>query len=292
MNLQDTIIALKRFWADAGCVIVEPYDMELGAGTFSPASFFSVLGPKPTKVAYVQPCRRPADARYGENPNRLGHYFQFQVILKPPPENVQDMYLDSLRAMGLEPKQHDIRLVHDDWESPTLGAGGVGWQVWADGQEITQFTYFQQMGGIELRPVPVELTYGLERIVAPIQGVDSVYKLNWGNGVTYGDVYHEREVQYSKFSLQVADVEMLRRAFDMYEKQCRDLLESELEQPAYDCCIKCSHIFNLLDARSAISVAERVNYIARVRKMAKGCATVYCEKQTNLEPEADPSASD
>jgi len=281
MNFQDTIIALQRFWAEKGCVIVQPYDMQLGAGTFCPATFFSVLGPKPAKVGYVQACRRPTDGRYGENPNRLGHYFQFQVILKPPPKNIQDMYLDSLRAMGLEPKEHDVRLIHDDWESPTLGAAGVGWQVWSDGQEITQFTYFQQIGGIELNPPSVELTYGLERICASIQGVKSVYDLDWSDGAKYGDLYLDRERQFSKFSFEAASVESLRQLFDLYEAECLRLLDGKLEQPAYDFCIACSHVFNLLDARSAISVAERVAYIARVRKMAKGCASVYCEHLAN-----------
>jgi len=277
MNFQDTIIALQSFWAECGCVITQPYDMQLGAGTFCPATFFSVLGPKPAKVGYVQACRRPTDGRYGENPNRLGHYFQFQVIIKPPPENIQDIYLDSLRAMGLEPKDHDVRLIHDDWESPTLGAAGVGWQVWSNGQEITQFTYFQQIGGIELDPPSVEITYGLERICASIQGVKSVYDLNFRDGVKYGDLYLDRERQFSKFSFEAAGVDSMRRLFDLYEAECLELLKRKLEQPAYDFCIACSHLFNVLDARSAISVAERVAYIARVRKMAKGCASVYCE---------------
>ena len=277
MNFQDTIIALQRFWAKQGCVIAQPYDMQLGAGTFCPATFFSVLGPKPAKVGYVQACRRPTDGRYGENPNRLGHYFQFQVIMKPPPENIQDIYLDSLRAMGLEPKDHDVRLIHDDWESPTLGAAGVGWQVWSDGQEITQFTYFQQIGGIELDPPSVEITYGLERICASVQGVKSVYDLNWSDGVKYGDLYLDRERQFSKFSFEAANVKRVEAIFNLYEEECFDLLLKRLEQPAYDFCIACSHLFNVLDARSAISVAERVAYIARVRKMAKRCASVYCE---------------
>ena len=277
MNFQDTISALQRFWAEKGCVIVQPYDMQLGAGTFCPSTFFSALGPGPARFGYVQACRRPTDGRYGENPNRLGHYFQFQVIVKPPPHNIQDIYLDSLRAMGLEPKDHDVRLVHDDWESPTLGAAGVGWQVWLDGQEITQFTFFQQIGGIELELVSVELTYGLERICTSVQGVTNVFELQWSDNVKYGDIFRQREVQFSKFSFEEADVDGLRRIFDMHERECLALLEKRLEQPAYDFCIKCSHVFNLLDARSAISVAERVAYIARVRKMAKGCATVYCE---------------
>ncbi len=281
MNFQDTIIALQRFWAEKGCAIVQPYDMQLGAGTFCPATFFSVLGPKPANVGYVQACRRPTDGRYGENPNRLGHYFQFQVIMKPPPENIQDIYLDSLRAMGLEPKDHDVRLVHDDWESPTLGAAGLGWQVWLDGQEITQFTYFQQIGGIELDPVSVEITYGLERICASIEGAKSVYDLNWSDDVKYRDIYHERERQFSKFSFEAADVKRVEAIFDLCHDECFDLLLKGLEQPAYDCCIMCSHLFNILDARSAISVAERVAYIARVRKMAKGCATAYCESIAN-----------
>lgn len=278
LNFQDSIFALQRFWAKNGCVIVQPYDMQLGAGTFCPATFFSVLGPKPARIGYVQPCRRPTDGRYGENPNRLGHYFQFQVIIKPPPENIQDIYLNSLRALGLAPQNHDVRLVHDDWESPTLGAAGVGWQVWLDGQEITQFTYFQQLGGVELDPVSVEITYGMERICNSVQGARSVYDLDWGNDVKYGDIYHEREVQFSKFSFEEANVDSMRRLFDLFESECLNLLERKLEQPAYDFCIACSHFFNILDARSAISVAERVAYIARVRKMAKACATMYCQR--------------
>ena len=252
--------------------------MQVGAGTFCPATFFSVLGKKKANIGYVQACRRPTDGRYGQNPNRLQHYFQFQVVMKPPPAEIQDMYLDSLRALGLEPKEHDVRLIHDDWESPTLGASGIGWQVWADGQEITQFTYFQQIGGIELDPVSVELTYGIERICASIQGVDNVYTLGWSDDVKYGELFLDREVQFSKFNFEIADIDRMKRLFDMYEASCMSLLEQGLEQPAYDFCIKCSHTFNILDARSAISVVERVAYIACVRKMAKGCAALYCEK--------------
>jgi len=277
-TLQEIIFRLASYWAERGCAILQPYDMQVGAGTFSPATFFSVLGPLPVKIGYVQPSRRPTDGRYGQNPNRLQHYYQFQLIIKPPPDEIQRMYLESLRAVGLDPREHDVRLVHDDWESPTLGASGIGWQVWADGQEISQFTYFQQMGGIELDPVSVEITYGMERIAAPVLGVEDVYSLKWAEGVSYSDLHREREVQFSKFNFDEADVEMLARLFEMFERECQRLVERGLEQPAYDFCIKCSHIFNLLDARSAISVAERVGYIARVRKLAKACATAYCDR--------------
>jgi glycyl-tRNA synthetase alpha chain len=275
MNFQDVILTLQDFWAKRGCVIQQPYDMEKGAGTFNPATFLRVLGPEPWRAAYVEPSRRPTDGRYGENPNRLQHYYQFQVILKPSPDDIQDIYLESLSVLGIDPLAHDIRFVEDDWESPTLGAWGLGWEVWLNGMEITQFTYFQQVGGIDLSPVSGEITYGLERIAMYLQGVDSVFDLKWTDGVSYGDVHHRSEVEYSKYNFDVADVEMLRGLFDTYEKEALRLIEESLPMPAYDMCLKCSHTFNLLDARGAISVAERTGYIGRVRKLAKASAEGY-----------------
>ena len=275
MTLQNLLLALHRFWADQGCVIHIPYDLEVGAGTFNPATFLKVLGPDPWRTAYVQPCRRPTDGRYGENPNRLQHYYQYQVILKPSPDDVQDLYLQSLRALGINPKQHDIRFMQDDWESPTLGAWGLGWEVRLDGMEITQFTYFQEVGGIELNPISAELTYGTERIAMYLQGVDNVFDLLWTEGVTYGDIHHEGEVQFSKYNFEVADVKLLMSTFTAYEAEGKRLAEQGLILPAYDCCIKASHLFNLLDARGALSVAERTAYIARVRGLARLCAEGY-----------------
>ena len=275
MTLQNLLLALHRFWADQGCVIHIPYDLEVGAGTFHPATFLKVLGPDPWRTAYVQPCRRPTDGRYGENPNRLQHYYQYQVILKPSPDDVQDLYLQSLRALGINPKQHDIRIMQDDWESPTLGAWGLGWEVRLDGMEITQFTYFQEVGGIELNPISAELTYGTERIAMYLQGVDNVFDLLWTEGVTYGDIHHEDEVQFSKYNFEVADVKVLMSTFTAYEAEGKRLAEQGLILPAYDCCIKASHLFNLLDARGALSVAERTAYIARVRGLARLCAEGY-----------------
>ncbi len=275
MNFQDVILSLQRFWADRGCVIRQPYDIEVGAGTFNPATFFRVLGPEPWRAAYVEPSRRPADGRYGENPNRLQHYYQFQVILKPVPEDIQDIYLQSLESLGLKKDEHDIRFVEDDWESPTLGAWGLGWEVWLDGMEITQFTYFQEVGGIELEPVSVEITYGLERIAMYLQGVDNVFDLIWTDSVKYGDIHHRTEVEFSKYNFEEADVEMLFSLFKMYENESSSLIGKGLILPAYDYCLKTSHIFNLLDARKAISVAERTGYIARVRNLAKRCAEGY-----------------
>ncbi len=275
MTLQNLLLSLHRFWADRGCVIHEPYDLEVGAGTFHPATFLRALGPDPWRAAYVQPCRRPTDGRYGENPNRLQHYYQYQVILKPAPADVQDVYLESLRALGINPKQHDIRFMQDDWESPTLGAWGLGWEVWLDGMEITQFTYFQEVGGIELNPVSVELTYGTERIAMYLQGVDNVFDLEWTTGVTYGDIHHEDEVQFSKYNFEAADVKVLMTTFTAYEGEGKRLIGQGLVLPAYDCCMKTSHLFNLLDARGALSVAERTAYIARVRGLARLCAEGY-----------------
>ncbi|MBI5287260.1 MAG: glycine--tRNA ligase subunit alpha [Deltaproteobacteria bacterium] len=282
MYFQDVILALQRFWANEGCIIHQPYDMEKGAGTFHPATFLRVLGPEPWRAAYVEPSRRPTDGRYGENPNRLQHYYQFQVILKPSPDDIQDIYLDSLKALGIDPLAHDIRFVEDDWESPTLGAWGLGWEVWLDGMEITQFTYFQQAGGIDLKPVSGEITYGLERIAMYLQGVDSVFDVVWAKGVKYGDVHHRGEVEYSFYNFQEADTDMLFRLFDMYEKEATRLLEKGLVMPAYDYCLKCSHTFNLLDARGAISVAERTRYIGRVRNLARTCAQRYLKMREGM----------
>ncbi len=260
-------------------MITQPYDVEVGAGTFSPATFLKVLGEKPWRAAYVQPSRRPTDGRYGENPNRLQHYYQLQVILKPSPVDIQDAYLQSLSAIGINPLEHDIRFVEDDWESPTLGAWGLGWEVWLDGMEITQFTYFQQAGGFDLHPVSGEITYGLERIAMYLQGIDNVYDLKWSDDVKYGDVHFITEVENSKFNFETADVDVLKGLFSTYEGECKKQVEHKLVYPAYDYCLKCSHTFNLLEARGAISVAERTNYIGRVRKLARLCAILYMENE-------------
>ena len=279
-DFQSLILTLHAFWAEHGCVILQPYDMEVGAGTFHPATTLRALGPAPWKAAYVQPSRRPTDGRYGENPNRLQHYYQYQVLLKPSPENSQELYLDSLRALGIDPIAHDIRFVEDDWESPTLGAWGLGWEVWCDGMEVTQYTYFQQVGGFDCDPVSVELTYGLERLAMYVQGVENVYDLDFnGDGVTYGDVFHQAEVEYSTHNFEYADVDMLRRHFEDAETECAALLEAGLALPAYDQCLKASHRFNLLDARGAISVTERQAYILRVRELAKGSAAAWLKSQ-------------
>jgi len=279
VTFQQLIFALETYWAKQGCLILQPYDMEVGAGTFHPATFLRVLGPEPWRAAYVEPSRRPTDGRYGDNPNRLQHYYQYQVILKPSPLNVQELYLNSLKSFGIDPLDHDIRFVEDDWESPTLGAWGLGWEVWLDGMEISQFTYFQQAGGIDLKPVSVELTYGIERIAMYIQGVDNVFELKWNEEITYGEVHHQTEVEYSYHNFEEADVDMLRILFSMYEKEGMRLLEKSLVLPAYDYCLKCSHTFNLLDARGAISVAERTAYIGRVRNLARLCAEGYLRKR-------------
>jgi glycyl-tRNA synthetase alpha chain len=281
-NFQDVILTLQHFWADQGCVIQQPVDMEVGAGTFHPSTFLRVLGPEPWNAAFVQPCRRPTDGRYGENPNRLGAYYQFQVGLKPAPVDVQDRYLESLRRLGLDPHDHDIRFVEDDWESPTLGAWGLGWEVWSDGMEVTQFTYFQQAGGIDLKPVTAELTYGLERITMYLQNVDSIFDIEWVDGVTYGQVHKQSEVEFSKFSFEQSNAELNFRLFDSFEKECQRLLAAQLVLPAYDYCMKCSHTFNLLDARGAISVTERQRFIGRVRALAKGCAEGYVRARADL----------
>lgn len=282
MNFQELVIRLQQFWSDYGCVIAQPYDVEVGAGTFNPHTFLRCLGPEPWNVAYVEPSRRPTDGRYGENPNRLQHYYQFQVILKPSPDDVQDVYLDSLRAVGVEIEKHDVRFVEDDWESPTLGAWGLGWEVWLDGMEITQFTYFQQVGGIDLNPVSAEITYGLERIAMFIQKKDSVFELEWAPGVTYGEVHLETERQWSRFNFEEADVSLHFHLFDEFEREALRLLEKGLVYPAYDYVLKCSHTFNVLDARGAISVSERARYIARVRNLARKTAQAYLEMRERM----------
>jgi len=277
-TFQDLILTLQQFWAEKGCLILQPYDNEMGAGTFHPATTLRALGPHPWKAAYVQPSRRPKDGRYGENPNRLQHYYQFQVIMKPAPENVQELYLESLKAIGLDPNLHDIRFVEDDWESPTLGAWGLGWEVWCDGMEVTQFTYFQQVGGIDCEPVSAELTYGLERLAMYVQGVEFVYDLRFNDQFRYGEVFLQNEKEFSAYNFERADTEILFRHFAEAEKQCRELLETpKLALPAYDQCIKASHAFNLLDARGVISVTERAAYIARVRALAKACCESWLE---------------
>jgi glycyl-tRNA synthetase alpha chain len=283
VNFQDVFLTLQQFWADRGCLVVQPYDLEMGAGTFNPATFLRSLGPEPWRAAYVEPSRRPTDGRYGENPNRLGHYYQFQVLLKPSPDDVQELYLDSLRALGIDPLVHDLRFVEDDWESPTLGAWGLGWEVWADGMEITQFTYFQQAGGIEMDPVCAELTYGLERITMFLQGTDSVYDLQWAPGVTYGQIHHQDEVERSKYSFEVADIDMHFAQFDQCEAEGRRAIEAGCSMAAYDCTLRCSHLFNVLDARGAISVTERQRFILRVREMAFAVANAYLALRRELD---------
>jgi glycyl-tRNA synthetase alpha chain len=283
MNFQDVIFKLQQFWADYGCVIQQPYDIETGAGTFNPATFFRVLGPEPWKAAYVEPSRRPTDGRYGENPNRMQHFYQYQVVLKPAPADVQDLYLKSLGVLGIDAARHDIRFVEDDWESPTLGAWGLGWEVWLNGMEISQFTYFQQVGGLELEPITVELTYGMERLCMYLQEKESVYDMMWNDTVTYGDVYHQNEVEQSRYNFDVSDQDMLFATFEASEKECCRVCDLGLALPAYDHCLKCSHVFNLLDARGAISITERANYIARVRKLAAGIARVYVQTREDME---------
>ena len=278
VNIQELIFALDRFWSDKGAVIDQPYDMEVGAGTFHPSTFFTVLKQEDAKVAFVQPCRRPTDGRYGENPNRMQRFLQYQVILLPSPEESQKLYIESLEKLGLGIKEHDVRFVEDNWESPTLGAWGIGWEVWIDGMEITQFTYFQQFGGVEMKRTPLEITYGIERIAMYLQDVENVYDTKWNDFTTYGDLYLENERQFSKYNFEVADVGML---FDLFEKHSHEfekLIEMKLYRPAYDQVMKSSHIFNLLDARGAISVSHRQNYIGKIRNMAKKCATTFLEE--------------
>jgi glycyl-tRNA synthetase alpha chain len=286
MTFQDLIFKLQQYWSDQGCVIQQPYDMEVGAGTFHPATFLRAIGPEPWNVAFVQPSRRPSDGRYGDNPNRLQHYYQFQVILKPSPADMQELYLDSLRLLGIDPLVHDIRFVEDNWESPTLGAWGLGWEVWLNGMEVTQFTYFQQVGGLDCKPVSGEITYGLERIAMYLQNVNSVYDIVWTDStagpVTYGDIYHQNEVEMSAFNFEYADTEALFQSFEQCEAQSRKLIEKSLSLPAYEMVLKASHLFNLLEARHAISVTERQRYILRVRSLALAVAQLYHDRRADL----------
>jgi len=282
VNFQETILNLQKFWGKYGCVILQPYDIEVGAGTFHPATTLRSLGPKPWKAAYVQPSRRPTDGRYGKNPNRLQHYYQFQVIIKPSPDEIKKIFLKSLNTVGINHKEHDIRFIEDDWESPTLGAAGRGWEVWCDGMEITQFTYFQQMAGIDCKPISVELTYGLERLCMFTQGKKNVFDLIWNNeGIKYKDVFHEAEKEFSAYNFEFANTESLLKNFEIAETECKSLLEKKLALPAYDQCLKASHIFNLLDARGVIGVAQRTEYISRIRELAKGSGQTWLENQNN-----------
>ncbi|NSW73596.1 glycine--tRNA ligase subunit alpha [bacterium] len=278
MDFQNIILKLQEFWAKEGCIILQPYDLEKGAGTFHPGTFLRCLGKSNWSAAYVEPCRRPTDGRYGENPNRLQHYYQFQVVIKPSVENIQSLYLQSLEFLGINTKKHDIRFVEDDWESPTLGAWGLGWEVWLDGMEITQFTYFQQAGGFDLDPITVEITYGTERIAMYLQNVSSVFDLNWSKNVKYKDIHHRTEYEFSKYNFEFADISMLKRFFNDSKKECLNLINNGLPLPAYDYCMKCSHLFNLLDARGSISVTERARYILEIRELAKNSANLYMEK--------------
>jgi len=282
MHFQDVILRLQQFWGERGCALLQPYDMEVGAGTFHTATFLRAIGPEPWNAAYVQPSRRPKDGRYGDNPNRLQHYYQYQVVLKPSPDDIQDQYLDSLRALGIDPAEHDIRFVEDDWESPTLGAWGLGWEVWLDGMEVTQFTYFQEVGSLPCKPVLGEITYGLERLTMYLQGVENVFDLVWTPGVTYGDVYHQNEVEQSKYNFEEADAQWLLGLFGDCERQAKRLMGAGLALPAYEMVMKCSHTFNLLDARGAISVTERAAYIGRVRALARAVAQAYYESREKL----------
>ena len=281
-SFQNLILKLQSYWAEKGCAITQPFDMEVGAGTFHPATFLRSIGPEPWRAAYVQPSRRPGDGRYGENPNRLQHYYQFQVLLKPSPDDIQDLYLDSLTAIGIDLKMHDVRFVEDNWESPTLGAWGLGWEVWLNGMEVSQFTYFQQVGGLSCKPISGELTYGLERLAMYLQGVDSVYDLIWTEGLTYGDVFHQNEVEQSKYNFEIADTEVLFRQFDEAEAMNLKLIEENLPFPAYEQTMKASHIFNLLDARKAISVTDRARFIRRVRSMSQKVAKEYYDSRERL----------
>lgn len=282
MKYQELILALQKFWSDKGCVIGEPYDIEKGAGTMNPMTFLRVLGPEPWNVAYVEPSRRPADGRYGDNPNRLYQHHQLQLIMKPSPDNIQELYLESLAAIGIEKEKHDIRFVEDNWESPTLGAWGLGWEVWLDGMEITQFTYFQQVGSQDIKPVAVEITYGLERLAMYIQGVENVFDVEWATGVTYGDVFHQNEFEQSSYAFDISDEDLLFDLFEKYEAEAVRVIKLGFVHPAYDYVLKCSHTFNLLDARGAISVSERTAFIGRVRKLARLCAEEYLKQREKL----------
>jgi len=282
LTFQQLILKLQAYWDRQGCVLLQPYDMEMGAGTFHTATFLRAIGPEPWKAAYVQPCRRPKDGRYGDNPNRLQHYYQYQVVLKPAPENIQELYLDSLRALGIDTDEHDVRFVEDDWESPTLGAWGLGWEVWLDGMEVTQFTYFQEIGSLECKPVLGEITYGLERLAMYLQGKESIFDLVWTPGVSYGDVYRQNEVEQSKYNFDASDAQWLLKQFGDYEREAKRLIEAALPLPGYEMVMKCSHAFNLLDARGAISTTERAAYIARVRALARLVAQAYYESREKL----------
>ncbi len=279
MNFQSVIETLNTFWGDRGCLIVQPYDTEKGAGTKSPHTFLRAIGPEPWSVAYAEPCRRPSDGRYGENPNRVQHYYQYQVLIKPSPSNIQDVYLDSLKALGIKPEDHDIRFVEDNWEDAAVGAWGVGWEVWLDGMEVTQFTYFQQCGGIDCRPVSIELTYGLERLTMYLQNVDSIFDIQWNDSLTYGDIFLQSEIENSKYNFETSDSEKLLTLFEIFEQEAKRLMELELVIPGYEHVLKCSHTFNLLDARGVISVTERTRYIARVRTLARGIAQLYLNQR-------------
>jgi glycyl-tRNA synthetase alpha chain len=282
MNFQEIIQKLNHFWSEQGCIIHQPYDIEKGAGTMNPTTFLRALGPEPYKAAYIEPCRRPTDGRYGENPNRLQHYFQYQVILKPSPDDFQEVYLKSLEAIGIDIEKHDIRFVEDNWEAPTLGAWGLGWEVWLDGMEITQFTYFQQCGGIDCKPVSGEITYGLERLATYIQDVDSIYDIMWNDEVTYGDIYLQNEVEASKYNFEYSDANMLQQLFNLHEKEAQNLIKAKLVLPAYEQALKCSHYFNMLDARGAIGVTERTAYIGRIRDLSRECAKTYLQSRIDL----------
>lgn len=282
LTVQDMILTLQQFWSKQGCMLMQSYDTEKGAGTMSPYTFLRAIGPEPWNVAYVEPSRRPADGRYGENPNRLFQHHQFQVLMKPSPSNIQELYLDSLRALGIDPLEHDIRFVEDNWENPSMGCAGVGWEVWLDGMEITQFTYFQQVGGLEVRPVASEITYGLERLASYVQEVDSVFDLEWVDGVKYGDIFKQPEYEHSKYAFEESNQEMLLKAFETYEEEAKKQIANGLVHPAYDYILKCSHTFNMLDARGAVSVTERAGYLARIRNMAKSVAKVFVQERKKL----------
>jgi glycyl-tRNA synthetase alpha chain len=282
VNFQQVIATLHQFWGDRGCLIVQPYDTEKGAGTKSPHTFLRAIGPEPWSVAYVEPCRRPADGRYGENPNRVQHYYQYQVLIKPSPDDIQDVYLDSLRALGIQPEDHDVRFVEDNWEDAAVGAWGVGWEVWLDGMEVTQFTYFQQCGGLDCRPVSIEITYGLERLTMYLQNVDSIFNIRWNDRLTYGDVHLQGEIESSTFNFEASNPDTLFTLFQLYEKEAESLIGRSLVLPAYDHVLKCSHSFNLLDARGVISVTERTRYIARIRNLARQVAQLYLKQREDL----------
>lgn len=282
LNVQEMILTLQRFWSEKGCMLMQSYDTEKGAGTMSPYTFLRAIGPEPWNAAYVEPSRRPADGRYGENPNRLFQHHQFQVVMKPAPLNIQEFYLDSLRALGIDPLEHDIRFVEDNWENPSMGCAGVGWEVWLDGMEVTQFTYFQQVGGLACKPVTSEITYGVERLASYIQDVDNVFELEWGNGVLYGDIFKEPEFEHSKYAFENSDQAMLLQFFDDYEKEAKRLIDLGLVHPAYDYVLKCSHTFNLLDARGAVSVTERAGYLSRIRRMAHSIAQAFVAEREKL----------